>query len=77
MPNGANLHLVIMDMEFIFNMDHLSLSSLSGHFKFFCICITYEPCTMTFKAALSQTCNSYWKAIVLLVSRHNEKTCCE
>ena len=76
MPN-ANLHSVIMDMEFIINVDRFCISSLSGHFKVFYICITYEPFTMTFKAALSQTCSSYWKAISLLVSRHNEQTCCE
>ena len=73
MPNGANLHSVLMDIEFIFKVDRLCLSSLSGHFNFCYISITYEAYTMTFKATLSQTCSSYWKAIRQLVSRHNEQ----
>ena len=76
MPNGANLHSVLMDIEFIFKVDRLCLSSLSGHFNFY-ISITYEAYPMTFKATLSQTCSSNWKAIRQLVSRHNEQLIAE
>ena len=69
MPNDANLHSVLMDIEFIFKVDRRCLSSLSGHFNFFYICIKYEAYTMTFKVTLSQTYSSYTEIYGLLIHK--------